>query len=264
MIDIHSHILWGIDDGAKDRDESLAMLKLAAETGTTDIVATPHSDLQYKLDPDLVTERIRDLSQATAGFPRIHRGCDFHLNLDNVQAALQDPSKFTINGLSYLMVEFADAFIPPSTEEIFRCLIELGVAPVVTHPERNPILQDSFKRLESWIGMGCLLQVTAQSLTDRFGKAAEKTAWALLKRGMVHVIASDAHDTEHRPPRLDFAREILTRELGAYVAGTLLEENPASIIALTSIGTVRGVSSLGLSTMVQPMASAGAILAIIW
>ena len=231
MIDIHSHILWDLDDGAKDRDESLAMLKMAAETGTTDIVATPHSDLQYKFNPELVAERIRDLTQATAGSPRIHRGCDFHLSLDNVQAALENPSRFTINGLSYLMVEFADAFIPPSTEEIFRRLIQLGVAPVITHPERNPILQDSFKRLESWIQMGCLIQVTAQSLTDRFGKAAEKTAWALLKKGMVHVIASDAHDTEHRPPRLDIAREILTREINAHVADTLLEENPASIIA---------------------------------
>ena len=134
MIDIHSHILWGIDDGAKDRDESLAMLKLAAETGTTDIVATPHSDLQYKLDPDLVTERIRDLSEATGGSPRIHRGCDFHLSLDNVHAALENPAGFTINGLSYLMVEFADVFIPPSTEEIFRRFIELGVVPVVTTP----------------------------------------------------------------------------------------------------------------------------------
>lgn len=231
MIDIHSHILWDLDDGAKDREESLAMLKMAAETGTTDIVATPHSDHQYKFNPGLVAERILELSDATGGVPRIHRGCDFHLSLDNVQAALETPTRFTINGLSYLMVEFADTFIPPSTEEIFRCLIKLGVVPVITHPERNPILQDSFKRLETWIGMGCLMQVTAQSLTDRFGKAAEKTAWAMLKREMVHVIASDAHDTEHRPPRLDHAREILTRELGSQAAGTLLEENPASIIA---------------------------------
>ena len=231
MIDIHSHILWDLDDGARDRGESLAMLKIAAETGTTDIVATPHSDHQYTFNFNLVTERIRELTEATAGSPRIHRGCDFHLSLNNVQAAIQDPSRFTINGLSYLMVEFSDTMIPPSTEEIFRRFIQLGVAPVITHPERNPILQDSIKRLEKWIGMGCLIQVTAQCLTDRFGKAAEKTAWALLKKGMVHVIASDAHDTEHRPPRLDIAREILTRELSANVASTLLEENPASIIA---------------------------------
>jgi len=231
MIDIHSHILWDLDDGSRDRDESLAMLKLAAETGTTDIVATPHSDHQYKFDYDLVTERIRDLTEATAGIPRIHRGCDFHMSLDNVQAAMENPSRFTINGLSYLMVEFADTMIAPSTEEIFRCFFDRGIIPVITHPERNPILQDSFKRLQTWIGMGCLIQVTAQSLTDRFGKAAEKSTWALLKRNMVHVVASDAHDTEHRPPRLDHAREILTRELGADIAAMLLEDNPASIIA---------------------------------
>ncbi len=231
MIDIHSHILWDIDDGAKDRDESLAMLKIAADSGTTDIVATPHSDHQYKFDPELVKERILDLTEATGGTPRIHRGCDFHLSLDNVRAAMENHTVFTINGLGYLMVEFADSFIPPATEEILRSLIAQGVAPVITHPERNPILQGSFKRLEKWIGMGCLLQITAQCLTDRFGKAAEKTAWALLKKGMVHVVASDAHDTEHRPPRLDIARDILTREFNAQMASTLLEENPSSIIA---------------------------------
>ena len=162
---------------------------------------------------------------------RIHRGCDFHLSLDNVQSAMQDPTRFTINGLSYLMVEFAETIIPTSTEEIFRLLLERGVTPVITHPERNPILQDSFKRLSKWIEMGCLLQITAQCLTDRFGKAAELSARALLKMRMVHVIASDAHDTQHRPPRLDLAREILTRELGSDVAAMLLEDNPAAIIA---------------------------------
>ena len=231
MIDIHSHILWDLDDGAKDRDESLAMLKIAAETGTTDIVATPHADHQYKYNPTLVAERILDLTQATAGSPRIHRGCDFHLSLENVQAALGDPTPFTINGLSYLLVEFGETIIPTSTTEIFRNLIHLGVTPIITHPERNPILQDALPLLQSWIAMGCLLQVTAQCLTDRVGKAAQKSAWTMLRKGMVHVIASDAHDTEHRPPRLDLAREILTRELGAHLATMLLEENPAAIIA---------------------------------
>jgi len=231
MIDIHSHILWGMDDGARDRDTSLAMLKIAAESGTTDIVATPHSDLQFKYDAALVDERIRDLSEAVKGSPRIHRGCDFHMSFDNIQQALVDPSKFTINGLGYLMVEFADTFIPPSTEEIFRRFIERGITPVITHPERNPILQEDTPRLQRWIEMGCLAQVTAQSLTDRFGKAAQSSAWALLGKGLVHVLASDAHDTEYRPPRLDLARDILTREMGAEWATLLLEDNPGAVIA---------------------------------
>ncbi len=235
MIDIHSHIIWGVDDGARSREESIAMLRLAAETGTTDIVATPHCDAQYNFDPELRDQRIRDLMEATKGVPRIHRACDFRLNFDNIQLALQEPARFTINGLRYLMVEFDDMLIPPSTEEIFRRFMALEICPVITHPERNPILQSSFDRLRSWTQMGCLLQVTAQCLTDRFGKTAQESAWELLRRGLVHVIASDGHDTEHRPPRLDLAREILTREMGAEAAELLLVTNPAAIIAGESV-----------------------------
>ena len=139
MIDIHSHIVWGVDDGAQNLSDSLAMLKMAAETGTTDIVATPHADTKFKFDAKLIAERIRELSAATQNIPRIHQGCDFHLSLENVQSALVDPSQFTINGMSYLMVEFADNFISPSTEGIFRQLTDRGIVPVITHPERNPI-----------------------------------------------------------------------------------------------------------------------------
>ena len=230
MIDIHSHILYGLDDGAQDQATSLAMLRIAAESGTTDIVATPHSDNQFEFQPELIVERIQELTGLSGGVPKIHRGCDFHLSIDNVQACLRDPTRFTINGLGYLMVEFAESVIPPSTEEIFRQFASLGITPVITHPERNPLLQESTPRLRAWIDNGCILQVTAQSLTDRFGKAAQKTAWSWLQKGMVHVIASDAHDTQHRPPRLDFARELLTERLGADTAMLLLEDNPRAVI----------------------------------
>jgi protein-tyrosine phosphatase len=231
MIDIHSHIIWGVDDGARNREDSIAMLRLAAETGTTDIVATPHCDRQYKFDPAVRDERIRELMDATGGVPRIHPGCDFRLSFDNIQIALQEPARFTINGLRYLLVEFEDVLIPPTTEEIFRRFMKREICPVITHPERNPILQRSFERLQSWKQMGCLLQVTAQCLTDRFGKAAQASAWELLRRGLVDVVASDGHDTDHRPPRLDLAREILTREMGADAADLLLVTNPSAILA---------------------------------
>ncbi|MGP8245243.1 MAG: tyrosine-protein phosphatase [Bryobacteraceae bacterium] len=231
MVDIHSHVIWGVDDGARSREESLAMLRLAAETGTTDIVATPHCDSQYKYDPAVRDERIRDLMGATGGTPRIHPGCDFRLSFDNIQLALEEPARFTINGLRYLMVEFADTLIPSSTEEIFHRFIARGICPVITHPERNPILRSAFERLQNWTEIGCLLQVTGQCLTERFGKAAHESAWALLRKGLVHAIASDGHDTEDRPPRLDAAREILTREMGAEAAELLLVTNPAAVIA---------------------------------
>ncbi len=229
MIDIHSHVLWGMDDGAETFEESAAMLQMAAAYGTTDIVGTPHANSQYKFDAGIVAEAILELSKLE-NIPRIHRGCDFHLSLENIQGALRDPSKYTINGLNYLLVEFADAFIPSATEEILGQFVARGIVPIVTHPERNPILSRSVSRLQKWTEMGCLLQVTAQSLTDRFGKAAQKVSWDLLRKGLVHVIASDAHDTMHRPPRLDHARELLTEQLGADTASMLLVENPMAVI----------------------------------
>lgn len=230
MVDIHSHILYGIDDGSPDRETSLAMLKIAAETGTTDIVATPHSDDRFRYDRVEVERQIAELNEATGNRPFIHRGCDFHLSIDNVQACLADHRQFTINGRGYLMLEFADTIIPPSTESVLRQLLERGAVPVVTHPERNPILRQSTERLRDWMDQGILVQVTAQSLTDRFGASAQNAAWNWLRKGMVHVLASDAHDTRHRPPRLDLAHELVSGKMGTDAADLLLLHNPQAIL----------------------------------
>jgi len=231
LIDVHTHVLWGLDDGAKTRDDSLAMMRMAADSGTVGMVASPHANLQFKYDAALVADRIADLTAATGGVPKLYRGCDFHLSLDNIQDALRAPFKYTINQGPYLLVEFADIFIPPTTDEVFRQFLDCGIIPVLTHPERNPILQDHLARVAHWVEMGCLAQVTAQSLTDRFGKAAQRAAWQLLRDNLVHVIASDAHDTVHRPPRLDSARDMLTREFGPQSAALLLVRNPEALVA---------------------------------
>jgi protein-tyrosine phosphatase len=240
LIDIHSHILWGLDDGARECDDSVAMLRIAAEFGTTDIVATPHFDLRYAFQPELMNDRIAQLTGASSGVPRIHRGCDFHLSYDNIQDALAFPTKYTINGLGYLLVELAEAFVPRSLDEILRQFVLRGIVPVITHPERNPLLRRDLPRLEKWVNFGCAVQITAQSLGDRFGKQARRSAWTMLKKGLVHVVASDAHDVKHRPPRLDIARSVLMKEMGASAATLLLVQNPAAILTgepIRPIGT---------------------------
>ena len=230
MVDIHSHVLWGLDDGAATVDDSLAMLRLAAQTGTTDIVATPHANLEFPFRPGVIAERVQQLQSAVGSSPRIHRGCDFNLRLENIQSALVNHRDFTINSGRYLMVEFPESFLSPPMDEVLRQFAARGIVPVVTHPERNPILQGSPEICERWIGQGCLAQVTAQSITGEFGRAAKDTAWALLRRGFVHFVASDAHDAVHRPPRLDLARQVLERELGPEVAVLLFQQNPQAVI----------------------------------
>src|SRR5215813_6076468 len=140
MVDIHSHIVYGVDDGAKTLEDSLAMLNMAADCGTTDIVATPHSDLKYTFQPALIQERIAELQGHMGDRIRIHRGCDFHLHFDNITSCQSDSSRFTINGERYLMVEFADASIPSTIREVFRDMIGRDITPVITHPERNTLL----------------------------------------------------------------------------------------------------------------------------
>src|SRR5579862_2755979 len=176
FVDIHSHVLWEMDDGSRSLDETMAMLQMAADNGTTDIVCTPHANFEYQYDPEIISERL-ELLRSQPNLPvRLHRGCDFHMSIGNIWDALETPEKYTINGLNYLLVEFADVLIPPSTEEVLRRFLERSIVPIVTHPERNRILQNSVERLQEWVSMGCLVQLTANSLTGGFGKVARRTA----------------------------------------------------------------------------------------
>lgn len=231
MIDIHSHILYGLDDGAPDRETSLAMLRMAAETGTTDLVATPHADATYRFDPDLAAGRAADLREASGGVPRLFSGCDFHLHWENIQDALAYPARYTINQKSYLLVEFSDLAISGNSGQILEMLAAAGMRPIVTHPERNHLLQQRLGLLEEWVNLGCALQITAQSLTGDFGRGPRETSEELIERGLVHFVASDAHDCLHRPPRLDLAFDHVSRRWGAPTAERLFLHNPAAALA---------------------------------
>ena len=230
MVDIHSHILWGLDDGAESLEQSVAMLRMAAESGTTDIVATPHSNGQFKFDPDLVTERIAELHQAAGPLPRIHRGCDFHLSLENIQDALVNPPKYAINGLNYLLVEFSDMLIPRTTPEIFGRLQSVGLTPIITHPERNALLHTRLDQMQLWIENGALVQVTAGSLLGAFGRAAKSVAAELMNRNMVHFVASDAHDTRYRTTVLRDAFEHVEKNWSRSLAKLLFVTAPKAAI----------------------------------
>ncbi len=230
MVDIHSHILPGIDDGSPTLAVSQKMIRLAAQHGTTDIVATPHANLEYRYDPDVVMQLWRDLQAVNDCGIAIHVGCDFHLSFDNIEDALAHPRKYTINGGSYLLVEFSDLIILKTTAEIFGQLLGRGMIPVITHPERNLLLQQRQGELGEWVAMGCGVQVTAQSLLGDFGSKAKKFAETLMEQGLVHVIASDAHDLERRPPVLDAARKRVAADWGEECAALLFTENPRAVL----------------------------------
>jgi protein-tyrosine phosphatase len=226
MVDIHSHIVFGVDDGAQTIEDSVAMLEMAAESGTTDIVATPHSDLQFSYDPDLIKERIAEIQARVGDKIRIHKGCDFHLFYDNIERCKEDKSRFTINGHRYLMVEFADMSIPKTIDTIFRDMLDRDITPVITHPERNRLLMKRVNDMVQWVRAGCLIQVTANSFTGRFGKSAEEGAHRLMRQNMVHFIASDAHDIEWRPPDMRETHKLISEEYGPFTAERLFTTHP--------------------------------------
>ena len=230
MVDIHSHILPDQDDGARTLEEALSMVRMAAESGTTDIVASPHANSQFAFHPTLVEQKIAELQRAAGVAVRIHYGCDFHLTPENIEDAIAAPGKYSIGHRGYLLVEFADNMVPKTMDSIFSRMLAAGLRPIVTHPERNPLLRKKLPELELWVQQGCLIQITAQSFLGRFGRSAKSASDELMERGLVHFLASDAHDCTHRPPLLDEAWRYTARHYGEDTARLLLEDNPRAVL----------------------------------
>jgi protein-tyrosine phosphatase len=230
MIDIHCHPLPGVDDGAKTVDEAAEMCRMAASDGITHIVATPHCNYDYPFRPDVNQEKLSELQAVVGQEPRLLLGCDFHLSYDNIREVTKDRGSFTVNRTRYLLVEFEDQFIPENMDHVFYDLQVAGLVPILTHPERNPVLQRKPEMVYQWVTRGCLVQVTAQSLTGRFGSTAMRLSETWLARNLVHFFASDAHDTRRRPPLLSMCYDRVTAQKGKSEAERLLQCNPAAVI----------------------------------
>src|SRR5271170_1494951 len=174
MVDIHSHILPGLDDGAGTLEQGFEMVKLAAANGTTDLVVTPHANAQFEFNEDRIEEAFRALLTLSTGLVNLYRGCDCHLSLQNLEDALAHPTKYTINRSRYLLVELPDFLGPSVVWEQLKALISARICPIITHPERNVSLQSDVTRLKQWVQGGCLIQVTGQSFLGRFGAVARR------------------------------------------------------------------------------------------
>jgi protein-tyrosine phosphatase len=238
MVDIHCHILPGVDDGARDWETSVAMCRMAARDGIRHIVATPHANDEFTYDRNRLAGLLADLRSRVAADPELSAkplafslGCDFHLSFENFRDALNQPDRYCIEGTRYLLVEFSDYMIPANTEDLFCQLGDAGVTPIVTHPERNRILAGDLKRVMRWAKQGAVIQITANAVTGRWGSKADKAARFLLDQGAVQVVASDAHGTGSRPPILSEARQSVEKGYGAQVAKALVEKNPSAIVA---------------------------------
>ncbi|MGC2262794.1 MAG: CpsB/CapC family capsule biosynthesis tyrosine phosphatase [Candidatus Acidiferrales bacterium] len=230
MVDIQCHILFCMDDGADSIETSLAMAEMAIADGVTHVIATPHANSEYQFNPELVRSRRDEIQSRMGDRLAITTGCDFHLSFENIEALRADPQRFTLNQGDYLLVEFADFAIPASLDQTLHQLQLLGLHPIITHPERNPLIRSQWVRLWGWLRQGCYVQVTAQSITGGFGRRAQRAAELLLDANAVHFVASDAHNVTTRPLRLKSAFDALVESKGENLARALLEKNPRAVL----------------------------------
>jgi len=237
FVDLHVHILPGIDDGASAWDESLQMARDASSHGTSCVVATPHLDLDSPaVEPSQVMELAKDLSVRAeqAGIPlTILPGFEMRMGVTLNEEAKRgtDLSPFTLNRSGkYLLFDLPMSEVPLVALEACFSLRLRGILPILAHPERNLELATKSSLLRSFLDAGLLIQIDSGSLLGRYGRRAKKTATMLVKERRVHVVASDAH-TAGSAIDLEPAEAIIKALGGSRYADLLLKHNPALICA---------------------------------
>jgi len=219
-----------VDDGAKSWEIAVEMVKMAERDGVTHMVATPHANFEYEYNRESHTALLAELQAKAGNGIQLILGCDFHFSFDNIADCLAHREKYTIGKTKYLLIELSDFAIPPEIQSMIGSLTSAGLVPILTHPERNAILQKHPDRVVDWVEMGVLVQVTAGAFAGKWGRGVQKLAHWYAEQGILHVIASDAHSTGHRSPLLSEARKAVAKTFGEKLAKAVTETNPMAIV----------------------------------
>lgn len=234
MIDIHAHILPGMDDGAEDLQDALEMAKIAVENGITTMVATPHCNIpgvyDNYLDRKFVDTYKRVCSELEAHeIPlKLLPGMEVFATPD-LPELLKSRRIITLNGSKYLLVEFPFEEDLSYVESILAGILSAGLYPVIAHAERYECVQQNLFVLEKWKARGVLIQVNKGSLTGRFGRASYNAAHSMMQKRLVDVIASDCHSPHHRTPVMMDVYDKLQRQYPREYLEILFNENPERI-----------------------------------
>ncbi len=218
MIDLHCHILPGVDDGAASLQESLSMAEQAIAQGITHLLCTPHhNNGRYENNKKSIIEAVHHLQNALdeRNLPlTLLEGQEVRVTGELITAIEKDHLLFTDITDTYLLLEFPTQDVPAFSESLFFELRTLGKVPVIVHPERNAIFREDPNRLIPFLEMGCLAQLTAPSIVGIFGKQIQKTAHEMVTHNLVQMVASDAHGISKRRFYLKEAYEIIEQEWG--------------------------------------------------
>ena len=227
MIDIHCHILHGIDDGPSTIEESIEMARIAYRDGITTIVATPHvRDGRHhgRLIMDKVS-RLNSILRERNIPVEILQGADVSAQMYSGRL-----SDYTINQTKYILIEFPHMFLPKNARDLLFRIRTDGYYPIITHPERNHSVITRPELLFEMLETGIFVQVTAESLTGSFGIDIQQCACHLLKKGIVTFLATDAHSSTQRPPVLSHGLRIAEKKVGKEEAVTLVTKNPEKVL----------------------------------
>jgi protein-tyrosine phosphatase len=251
MIDLHCHMLSGIDDGASDLDVSIGMAKASMADGVSVLACTPHilPGLYHNNGPQIrqaVDALQRQLDQREIPL-RLVCGADNHMVPDFV-AGLQCGRLLSLHDSRYVLVEPPHHTEPPHLEEFFFSLLVAGFVPILTHPERLSWVPSRYGSIERLVQAGVWMQITAGSLTGAFGRTARYWAERMLDEGRVHILATDAHDCERRPPELSRGHDFAAKRVGAQEAEHLVVTRPRGVIVNALPSTLPMPTSVGAST----------------
>ncbi len=237
MIDVHNHLLWAVDDGAANREETLEMCRMASEDGIRVIVATPHSyDDKFINHPKMIRSVVGDLNEQLTGEGidlKILPGMEVRVSA-GLPNRLLNGEILSLNDNGYVLLEFHPAHIPSGFEKLVYHLVSAGYRLILAHPEHNTCIQSRpeylFKLLQLFDPFTVLCQLTASSISDRNGSEPARTAAVLLKNNLAHLIASDAHDSRSRPPVLSQAVRLAANIIGEEKASKMVTDFPQAVI----------------------------------
>jgi protein-tyrosine phosphatase len=262
MFDLHCHILPGLDDGAADLSVSIEMAKAFVADGVTVAACTPH------ILPGLYLNSGPQIRQATAdlqqvldreGIPlKLVTGADNHITPSFV-AELRSGHLLSLADTRYVLVEPPHHVAPPRLEDLFFNLLVAGFVPILTHPERLTWIESHYQTVQRLAQAGVWMQLTAGSLSGAFGRTPQYWSERMLDEGIVHILATDAHDVERRPPNLGQGREFAAKRVGDIEAEHLVVTRPQGVLMNEHPSSLPGPQSvISASEMVYDDASEGA------
>ena len=217
MIEIHTHILPGLDDGARSKEEALEMVLQASEQGIQHIVATPHhGNGVFEAPVEVVLQQVEEMNELIGRYGlqvTIHTGQEIRVNAGLIDG-WENNELLTVANSKYILLELPHSYVPAYLLDLLNEFSIRGIVPVIAHPERNKEVGETPELLEAWIRQGALCQVTAHSLIGQFGRRIQKLSVQLLKRGLIHFVSSDAHNYHTRSFALREAYRLTERVVG--------------------------------------------------